>query len=194
MFAHLNGVTAKKGDVIQKGAYMGVIGTAGHVHVQLRADPDTAIPIDPTDALNEAAGVNPGSDPTIKGKSAGQQTSLTAAGSSGAAGTAWGTSFRDAAAREMRPLTLDILPNMRDLDPLRAMALDVGAVGGANRPSPTIHVHVHTGDVTMDGRVVGEIVTPYVDQIMADGVQGAADVQNAVYTPGTYQSAFRRPE
>lgn len=202
LFAHLNRVTVKPGDIIQQGEYMGVIGTAGHVHVQLRNDPDVAIPVDPTQALEEAQGVGlpdhpadparrgtPGGD-ALKGQS---QTSFQALSTNPVqAGTAWGLTFRDAAATQMAPLTLDILPNIRDMDPLNALSLHANTLGGANRPA-TIHVHVHNGPVTMDGRTVGEIVTPYVDEIMADGVQGAADVQNAVYTPGTYQSAFRRP-
>lgn len=72
-----------------------------------------------------------------------------------------------------------------------------GVRAEANRtawPTRPTQINIQlTAPVTMDGKTVGTIVAPFVSEVFSDDLTVAANVTNAVFTPGVSQSAFRKP-
>jgi hypothetical protein len=56
-FGHLHNIQVKVNQQITKGTLLAYIGSEGHVHVQVRQHNDSATPIDPSSAIDQAAGV-----------------------------------------------------------------------------------------------------------------------------------------
>jgi|GEM_PF-6930231 len=165
LFAHFQGLVRglQAGEKYAKGSVIGYIGSR-HTHVQLRDAGGTVV--DPTAALEAAAGVAQATPAASSG---------VAAQSYGGAST-YGTGSAYGAAR---------------MDLPRIPLPGVSAAPVALAPQ-TITVNV-PASVVMDGRVVGELVAPTIHQQITNGIDLAINIGQTTTPIGVSQSTFRSP-
>jgi murein DD-endopeptidase MepM/ murein hydrolase activator NlpD len=168
LFAHFGKVFVKRGDLVPKGAPMGLIGQEAHIHVQLRKGNDNSTPIDPSQALEEEAARSAGAPHQVGGAAAslagpGPQDMSVLVGPASAVGV-----------------------SATDIARLQA-ALEIIV----EPPDRTVNVAVTIPPITMDGQAVGHLTAPIAYDYIVEDFRVAVSVTEASQVPTLKQSSFR---
>lgn len=171
LFAHLTRVPLRVGQRINKGDTLGFIGAAAHVHVQLRRQDDSSVPVDPSGALEGAAG-NGGSG------LAGPPAPIGAGGAQTIHAQSVGSTGRGVAALGDRN-TLMLLQAAQD----RTTA-----------PRHVVHQPLNirlSGNVTMDGAAMGTFVAEKAIEVVMDDFSATATEAHTANDIIVRQRGFR---